>query len=281
MPSTSNQTPEGYTEKPTSYKSYFFPRVSLKDQNQDQDQDQDQIPQDYILMAKDKRSSPLYIPETGKYTACFPTTMELLGGNAEEGETPEQTVKREVREETGTGLELDEEYIKGLKRIDVEFNNVNDFKKEYTPTVVSFFFGRLEVDSQKLLDINWELKKTNNDRNPEVEAKPLEQRLPFKEKERILLAKVEDIKKILEYEGDINDKEFLLLRYIQFFDEKGNTVRPVVPYDFEKGQPNHTFSKENKEAEINKLKEGCQRISTWSGRCIKEAGHLVRDLMEE
>ena len=69
----------------------------------------------------------------------FPNHWDLIGGHVEEGETPEQALVREVKEEIG----IDLKYFQSFRRIDCAIGDVY-------PNVKHLYWARLDVDADTL-----------------------------------------------------------------------------------------------------------------------------------
>lgn len=126
----------------------------------------------------------IYIEENAKYLMLHRTKKEKdynkdkwigIGGHFEEGESPEECVKREVLEETG--LTLNSQEYRGIVTF-VSDNNFTEFMHIFWS---NDFSGKLKVCDEG--DLEWVEKKCMNDlphwKGDEIFLNLLDMRVPF------------------------------------------------------------------------------------------------------
>jgi 8-oxo-dGTP diphosphatase len=87
----------------------------------------------------DRRNRLIIYLRDDKPDIPFPNHWDLIGGHVEEGETPEQALVREVKEEIGIDLKNFESY----RRYDCTAGDIY-------PNIKHLYWARLDVDAETL-----------------------------------------------------------------------------------------------------------------------------------
>ena len=88
----------------------------------------------------DRRGRLIIYLRDDKPDIPFPNHWDLIGGHVEQGETPEQALVREVKEEIGIDLEHFDSYC----RFDCAIGDVY-------PNVKHLYWARLDIDAESLV----------------------------------------------------------------------------------------------------------------------------------
>jgi 8-oxo-dGTP diphosphatase len=88
----------------------------------------------------DRRNRLIIYLRDDKPDIPFPNHWDLIGGHLEEGETPEQALVREVKEEIG----IDLEHFKYFRRMHCTAGDVY-------PNVKHLYWARLDIDAETLV----------------------------------------------------------------------------------------------------------------------------------
>ncbi len=244
--------------------------------------------QRFLLMLRDSRISRPWIEEKKRYGSAFPLTIEFCGGNASEDfyESCEETLKREVYEETGTYLSLDIEDIKNFKKTVIYSPYQNNEKKTYSVNEKHIYCKEFTKEEIDLGIMKSTMNQTCSGKNPQVERlQTFEERLAYKEKIQPVLVPLEQffhqIEQIFETKREIKDlgeeeierkkeldKKVRLLNYIKVLDVDFSPFKPDMEYNPETGKPYCNFAYEEEELELAK---DHMRFSGYNAEYVSEA----------
>lgn len=270
--------PNGYTLVPPNVKCYLLMAVSMVLKGQ-------QTPTECLIKMRDSRLEKPWIEEKQRFGLPFPLSLETTGGNASEtkAETLEETLQREVYEETGTFLKLSLEEISKLKKTVVYEAYENDEKKTYAVNEKHIYFKRFGEGELNLVALKKHMKDSCEGKIEEVEKLPtFDERLAFKEKIQPLMIPEDElffhVKKIcklnekLKLTEDVEEKnrikkEKRLLNYFQVYDIDGTPFFPDMIREKQTGEPNFTFMYK----EEIKLAEDHMRITEYNAIYLGKA----------
>ncbi len=88
----------------------------------------------------DRRNRLIIYLRDDKPDIPFPNHWDLIGGHLEEGETPEQALVREVKEEIG----IDLKYFQSFRHYDCAAGDVY-------PNLKHLYWARLDIDAESLV----------------------------------------------------------------------------------------------------------------------------------
>lgn len=251
---TGYQLPEGYTLLPPKVKCYLIMGYNMEAEGKTRK---------FLVFFRDSRIDRPWNEEKKRYGMAFPLSIEICGGNAfeDEPETCEETLKREVYEETGTYLDLKIEEIKIMKKTVVYDEFKNDEKKTFSVNEKHIYYKMFRKNELDLEKMRLSMKEACAGKNPEVEKLPdFKDRLAFKEKIQPILVPLEElfsrIKEISELSRKIKElsrvadltpeqqeekeqwkKKQRLLNYLKSYDVDGSTFHPDMIYDTQTGKP--------------------------------------------